>query len=503
VADLRRTLPDRKPHDASVEIARPRILDAFEEFEKLPVRLLCAPKGGGKTTALRQYVAQRSGAVLITLPHNATREDVKGLLADAGTAGEIVVDEVDMASPDGLKAFFEEIDANRARGRRYVLAGSSRTRLQAQRLSSSGIAKLFDASFLAFTSTEIAEVAAAYGVSADGMDVEQLEFETDGWPLAVSWIIRDAARNGQSLSGAFEQWRDGNAHLLVELVALTQLGGKSAPAFMTAIRSAGEPVSQRMLEELDAEGYPIVRMRTCLRPYRVLVRLADDTVKTAVAPGRGDQLVLKMFGRFSCAIRNREVVFARRRDKTLLTFVALAPGASVSRAELLEAFWPDTPPALASQSLRTTLSRLRSAIANAAGSNADRYLCCEGRIALNLDRVSIDARRFAEHIECAELEELRGKLDIAREHYLQADRLYADTLLGSEALEPALVPRVVDCAALMEIVLSRLIEIYAQGNDMVKGRAYTRRLATVKLANASAANAREANARLMSSINIA
>src|SRR5665213_1709554 len=97
-------------------------------------------------------------------------------------------------------------------------------------------------------------------------------------------------------------------------------------------------------------------------------------------------------------IRNRPVTFVRRRDQSLLVFVALAPGASVSRAEALKALWPDAPPAVASQGLRTALSRLRHALAEAAGHDADRYLRVDSRVALDLDRVSLDVSRFVDHI---------------------------------------------------------------------------------------------------------
>lgn len=445
----------------------------------MPVRMLCAPNGGGKSTALMQYAAQRSGVALVTLPHNASRTQVARLLAGVETAQELVIDEADAASRDGVEALFEEIEANHAHGRRYLLGGSSRARMQVQRLLPRGIAELFDASLLAFTSAEIAELAAAHGVAGDEMDVEQLKYETDGWPVAVSWIIRDAARAGHSLRGAFEQWRDRNGHLLVEFVALARRGGESAEAFMAAIRSVPEPASQRTLERLEADGYPVVRMRTSLRPYRVLTRLVGEAPDASTALPVDDRLVLKLFGRFSCKVRNHAVTFARRRDQNLLAFVALARGASVTRSEVLNAFWPDAPAAVASQGLRTTLSRLRRAIAEAAGCDADRYLRVDGRITLDLDRVAIDVRRFADHIDCAQLEDARGKIGAARDHYLQAERLYGDALLSSEAVEPALAPRVAEYGALFELALVRLVEMYAQENDIQLGTAYARRLAAV------------------------
>jgi hypothetical protein len=472
---LARKILQQKPltrptsRDFAVEIARPRILDVFARFDYVPVRVLCAPSGGGKTTALLQYAAQRSGVAMVTLPRNATREQVVELLAKAAGAAEIVVDDADAASPAGLETLFEAIDANQTRGSRYLLSGSSRTRMQVQRLLPRGLAELFEASLLSFDRSEIAELAKAQGVAADAMDVEQLMYETDGWPMVASWIVRDAARNGYPLRGAFERWRDRNGHLLIEFVALAQRGRKSGEAFTAAVRAVADPASQRVLERLDAEGYPIVRMRASLRPYRVLMRLLGDTSEDSAAIPVDDRLVLKLFGRFSCMVRNRPVTFVRRRDQSLLVFVALAPGASVSRAEALKALWPDAPPAVASQGLRTALSRLRHAIADAAGCDADRFLRVDSRVTLDLARVSIDVCRFADHIEYGKVEEAHGKRSAARDHYLQAERLYTDALLSSEAVEPALEPSVAEYGALFEFVLGRLVEMSAHGSDTELG----------------------------------
>jgi len=52
-----------------------------------------------------------------------------------------------------------------------------------------------------------------------------------------------------------------------------------------------------------------------------------------------------------------------------------------------------------------------------------------------------------------------GDLTSACEHYRSAERIYAGELLSSEAVEPALAPRVAEYAALFETTLARLVEI--------------------------------------------
>jgi len=145
---------------------------------------------------------------------------------------------------------------------------------------------------------EIAELATAQRVPFDEIDVEQLKYDTDGWAAAVSWVVRDAARDGRGLRGAFEQWRQLNGHLLLELLVLSHDDAAASEAFVAAMRSFPDPATQRDLERLDAVGYPIVRMRSGLRPYRVLMQIAGNMRSTDRAEIHGGRLVLKLFGAF-------------------------------------------------------------------------------------------------------------------------------------------------------------------------------------------------------------
>jgi DNA-binding SARP family transcriptional activator len=106
--------------------------------------------------------------------------------------------------------------------------------------------------------------------------------------------------------------------------------------------------------------------------------------------------------------------------------------------------------------LRTTLCRLRRAVSDAAGCDAARYVSVDNSIALDLDWVSIDARSFRAQVELAETASEGGNWSAARDHYLQAERLHIGMLLGSEALEPQLVPRAVEFEDLFKVVVAQL-----------------------------------------------
>jgi hypothetical protein len=456
-------LPRITRRQLCAEIARPRVLKSLAWSDLAPVRMLCAPHGGGKTTALLQYAALHHDVGVATLPPQASRLQVIEHLARCSGARLTVVDQADGASPSGIEALFEEIEAHWPHGRRYLISGSSRTRMRLQSLAAQGIATIIDASVFPFDSTEIKELARAQGVVTTEMDVEQLKYDTDGWPVAVSWVIRDAARNGRPLRGAFEQWRELNGHLLLELVTGGHGDAQSSEAFIAAIQSLDDPASQRALERLDAGGYPIVRMRASLRPYRVLMQIAGDVPKPARAAPAGHHLTLTLFGRFSCRVANQQVAFDRRRDQNVLTYIALSPGATVTRAELLVTFWPNASRAVASQGLRTTLCRLRRAVANAAGCDAGRYVSVGNSIALDLDWVSVDARTFRDCAELAETEDAGGNQRAARDHYQQAEQLYLGALLASEAPEPQLVAHMAEYGELFKHVRARGIALAREG----------------------------------------
>jgi hypothetical protein len=395
-----------------VEIERPRVVALLSRSEAEPLRILCAPHGGGKTTALLQYAAQHDDCRFVSLPAQASSENVRALLAPHAGAALTVVDCVEAASARGRDALFEWIAASASSTRRYILSGSSPIHLRLEP-ARGGVAPI-SSSVLPFTSEEIGTLALALGVEADALDLEQLCFDTEGWPLAVAWIIRDAALGRQPLHGAYDQWRERNGRPLFDLLAQSYAGPDAVADIMSAMRALRWPASQRTLERLDAAGYPIDRMRGGRRPYRQLVRIAEEAQLARTAPGPDDRLVLTLFGRFSCSVAGTPVTFVRRRDQNVLAFVALAPSATVSRAELSTAFWPGASRAVASQGLRTTLCRLRRALAAAGGCDAARYLRIDDRIALDLNRVRVDARAFRDCVERAQREDADGESGAAR-----------------------------------------------------------------------------------------
>jgi hypothetical protein len=459
------------------EIERSRLLQSLADFADVPVRFVCAPIGSGKTALLRRYAERTPGTRYCDVPPGTTWPELRDAIGAGKAPSTVILDGLDAAAPAAIDALVAQVTSDAATLPKLIVAGRARAPLPVQKLLARGLAVVFDGPDMAFDGDEIAAFVTELGVAHDEEDVAELLHATEGWPIAVAWILREAALMGESLRGAFERWAERHGHLLLEHAAETHPDVDLRRAFLSALV---EDASQEVLGELDRAGFPIVRLRTRLRPYRILRTLSSCQEREqpggATAP---DPLVLGLFGRFSCTVGDRPVAFVRRRDQNLLVYVALSPDARVTREELIEAFWPGVPRSVASQGLRTTLSRLRRAVAEASLNDAETYLRIDTNVALVLDHVRIDARRFAEHVALARWDDTRSDFESAQRHFRTAKELYTDRLLASEAIEAPLQRQVQEYDALYEATLMRLVEL-TSGHDEGERRGLALRLVAMQ-----------------------
>jgi DNA-binding SARP family transcriptional activator len=313
----------------------------------------------------------------------------------------------------------------------------------------------------------------------DNEDLAQLLHDTDGWPIAVHWIMRDAARGGHRLGAAFEAWRETRGHLLAEYVASKHERDIDAYLEFTMLLRRGFETADGALERFEALGFPILRTRTALRANRVLLRLANAETEPAYDSRTATHplMTFKVLGRFRCDIGGRPVTFVRRRDQNVLTFVALAPNGRAPRRQLLEAFWPGLDRDAATQGLRTTLSRIRRAISEIAGPDAvDVYFRSADDVCVDGEHVALDLRRFLEHNALGQIEEEKGDIAAAKRYYAAADRLYTDRLLASEAVAPCFEARIDELEETYLAMLSRLRALHAADHEQDAARACTSKL---------------------------
>jgi DNA-binding SARP family transcriptional activator len=456
-----------------VLLHRTRLTELLENADSHRVLLLCAPVGSGKTTAVRHYL-ERTGSLLayFRLSYDSSVATIDQILAATQDAPEVVIDDLDAAPPvvvDGLVSrISDENDA-----RRYILIGRSRRRMRVHSLLASGLADLIGASNLAFTKDEVGELAAKIGAPFDDETVLQLTHDTDGWATPMAWIVRDTATAVRTLRGAIERWTEERAHLLLDLLATEHLHDREAfDAFKARLRAGGTD-AQRELEEYEALGFPVVRTRRSFRPSRILMRLLrPESVAEQPAAETTPAMALHLFASFRCEIAGQELVFQRRRDRSILTYVALAEGGRATRKQLIDAFWPNADRAVATQSLRTAISRIRSAIAQVAGpESVDDYLSSADDLCLNFENVALDVRRFVEHLRRGDVEATQCAVEPAERHYSAAERLYRGRLLSAESVEPCFSDVADEMERLYLEMLVGRVQMYVASGDQNTARA--------------------------------
>ncbi|HEY1429256.1 MAG TPA: hypothetical protein VGF18_06760, partial [Candidatus Tumulicola sp.] len=379
-------------------------------FSSAPVRLLVAPPGFGKTTALVSYLRHSATTgYYCSLMSGTTAAGVRGGIARAmGADGafashaellealaaaaplELALDLEGIPDGTGLSEINHLIN-DAPEGVTLLIASRSRAALDAGRLVTRGMAVLCDFERLAFDATEVAQLARACGITFAHGDIPRLIERTDGWAQVVCGAIRAAAEDGCNLGAAYDNWRKRRGHLFNEFIT-TALGDASETnaVYVRKLMSGhGYEDERESLQKLEREGLFVVHCDNEYRPLRPLARLESHHFAQpraeAVKP-----LKVQMLGWFRAEIDGREIKWVRRRDQQIFKYLALKPNGSATRSELGEVFWPGGEKQLVSQCLRTACSNIRKAIARVVGFNAvDSYFLVNGDIGIDMSNVNV------------------------------------------------------------------------------------------------------------------
>ncbi len=438
------------PKLAPDTIRRERISAWLSDHADVPLRLVAAPSGSGKTTVLVTYAAaprHRAGYVSLDLgtsPEDLRRgiarsfgfdepADDEALMVAFESAGrcEVLIDEADRA-PEATRGVLRRFIYDAPDNVTFVYATRSRDVVDATRLVSLGLGAILDGDRLAFTVEEATRMAEAARVDAsDEREVGRLLHDTEGWAFALCSAIRDSASAGRSLDGAFDRWRRGNARFLRRFV--DEALADEDPMLATAARKLfdGEAVDDGVLDRLEQRGLFVRWSDGSYRPYRAIARA---TRAAAAAPTRALQpFTVRLFGKSDVRIEGQRVAWFRRRDAQLFAFLALQPQGRARRETLLRAFWPDADRQLAAQSLRSACSTMRRSLAAVVGyADLAHYVAFGDEIALNLDLFVIDARRARAHLRDAEAAWESGDVSTATEHDRAALKLAKEELLDGD-----------------------------------------------------------------------
>ncbi|GAC1533636.1 MAG: hypothetical protein NVS2B17_01570 [Candidatus Velthaea sp.] len=466
-----------------VLVERNRLHRLIDQIGDTRVLFLCAPFGTGKTTLARQLVARSGGAgVIIAATPLRTLDDMRDELHASTGFGTVIIDDADTLPQPVLDYVLSAVEAESLH-RKYCLTGRRRSILRVHTFVARGAGALLDETALAFDVREVRTLAASAGVVIDDDLAAQLVNQTDGWALAVEWILREAALMQRGGRIAYEAWHAAHGRLFLEVVEDAHAADRDLFAEFTAALGTDPAALAERYANFEAAGFPIVRSGGMMRPYRLLMALhlaapsIEDRRATPRVPNADPMMTVSALGRFRCSIGDSVLSFQRRRDHNILAFVALAPDMRAGREQLIAAFWPTANRALATQSLRTTLSRIRRSIAAIVGpTRVDRYFESSGDVRLRAETVTVDVRRFMDMVQRGHLEDARGARESARRHFGDAERLYDGLLLASECVEPAFSERIAEIDKIYEDMLLRLVQMLYNDHKSQLAESYAAKL---------------------------
>jgi ATP/maltotriose-dependent transcriptional regulator MalT len=222
------------PFTGRVDIARPRLVRALEGHGSYSLTIVNAPIGSGTTTLLRQFAASREGVRYVDA-RGMQEPQLRAALLSGDSLEAVILDHLDLAAPDAVAALMRDVASDCGLGRRVIIGAHARRSVQAQDLVARGIAATIDAHDLAFLPEEVEALATALGVEHSAEDIAELLHVTEGWALALSWILRNAADEGRPMRGAFDLWSKRRGHLLIEFLEETDALASAARGRFSAL----------------------------------------------------------------------------------------------------------------------------------------------------------------------------------------------------------------------------------------------------------------------------
>ena len=449
------TLP--LPRLAAFTIEREQISAWLTRHARVPLRLVLAPAGSGKTTALVRYARAQPGQVLYVHLKYRTEDrsleeylrdlfdletfDFANFVAKLNTDAhvDLIIDGIEEITAQEvalLERLVYEMPANVG----LIYAGT-RSSIAVHRLEAGGLAKVLPRDEVFFSLQEIQELCDGLGLAADDEQLFAIYEHCNGWAIAVADVLRCALEHDASLVDAYERWtlqrgRSFSTYIQEEVARFSDVGRAIFEKVLL-----GDTIRESEMTLLEDTGAFILSANADVRPYRVVSDLLARPVPSQAI--QSTRIAVRMFGRFSIRNSEREVTWIRRRDQQLFRYIAVRPSGRVKKADIIDVFWPEADQHLAAQSLRTACSNIRKALAGVMDpSLVEQFFVTEGQeLCVNLERAVVDVRRFKTHITEGNEAEGEGRLADALAHYRAAERLYRADLFGGEPDETWFLPQ--------------------------------------------------------------
>lgn len=433
----------------------------------VPLRLVSAPAGSGKTTVAVMYARTRPSIVgyVSIAPHTtrldlfagigsaadlATSDDYQGLLERLSTLPrvEIIVDDLDNASLPVREAL-QHIYRDVADTVTFIYLMRSAEAMSVGDGMAKGLVATCDPGLLRFRAAEIASYAQGLGLNEDPLSIARLQVGTHGWATAIAGVCREAAGTSKRLHEAWPRWLHLARQSILEMVAdtLRNVPPDVRDVFRQVV-SGQISDDQQSLRRFGRYGLFVDEEegRLTLNPLVALDGSAEPNDPAELAGGRA---TLEMFGRFEFRVDGKPIVWRRRRDRQIVGYLAMQPDGRATRAQLIAAFWPDADRQLAAQSLRTACCTIRRAVGACVGStNIGRYFVAGQVVELKLDVVESSVIGFTSQMANADRAYDAGEARAAYLYYAAARRFCVAPFLVGEPPTDWSAPHIVRLAAM-------------------------------------------------------
>jgi LuxR family maltose regulon positive regulatory protein len=290
MSNARLTVPQLPPR----YISRPRLLAELDAAAALPLTLLSAGPGAGKTALLTDWIRGGDARVawLSLAPGDAEPRRFRHLLESAlqkddDTELIVVVDGAHLLTDPSILEGLDEMIRRGQPDLRLVLAARSDPLLPLHRYRLAGQMYELRASDLAMTPAEITEVLAIHGVALPVRDFDRLVARTEGWVAGVrlsamrmeaaespSDFVSELAMNSGSIgeylvNEVLDQQPEPQRMMLIQTSFLDEVTGPLADT-VTGMTGCGD-----MLAGLARENLFVIALDAAQERYRYHQLFAD------------------------------------------------------------------------------------------------------------------------------------------------------------------------------------------------------------------------------------